>query len=352
VNAGLAPTACAMVLAGATALAVATGIWYVSLNAFLNYFNNWVLSPEPKGLGFSMPIFYSTWHMVASSIGCAIILRLRGLPPPSLDELKSCWKGVLPLALCTSVNIACNNASLALVSLFVNQVIKGTTPLITVPASMVLEKKRYPWYVIASVVVLVGGAVLSLDWSGGGDTPNQLLGIMLIVIAAFATAIKPVCAAVMMSGESKMSPVRLVFYDTLLSLPIMIAATLIFPGETARAVTYLRAKPGTAAFVICLGSLAAFSYNLSIYFFTKMASALTLAVVGQACKIALMASAAIVAHVTNPLQWTGVGVVCLGVIVYSYSLRLMKQKQAEIAAAAPGAADAPKETTPLSGAKK
>ena len=166
-------------------------------------------------------------------------------PPPSLEELKSCWKGVLPLALCTSVNIACNNASLALVSLFVNQVIKGTTPLITVPASMVLEKKRYPWYVIASVVVLVGGAVLSLDWSGGGDTPNQLLGIMLIVIAAFATAIKPVCAAVMMSGESKMSPVRLVFYDTLLSLPIMIAATLIFPGETARAVTYLRAKPGT-----------------------------------------------------------------------------------------------------------
>ena len=252
-----------MVLAGATALAVATGIWYVSLNAFLNYFNNWVLSPEPKGLGFSMPIFYSTWHMVASSIGCAIILSTR-LPPPSLEELKSCWKGVLPLALCTSVNIACNNASLALVSLFVNQVIKGTTPLITVPASMMLEKKRYPWYVIASVVVLVGGAVLSLDWSGGGDTPNQLLGIMLIVIAAFATALKPVCAAVMMTGESKMSPVRLVFYDTLLSLPIMIAATLIFPGETARAVTYLRAKPGTAAFVICLGSLTAFSYNLSI----------------------------------------------------------------------------------------
>ena len=54
------------------------------------------------------------------------------------------------------------------------------------------------------------------------------------------------------------------------------------------------------------------------------------------------------AHFFAPLS----GVVCLGVIVYSYSLRLMKQKQAEIAAAAPGAADAPKETTPLSGAKK
>ena len=86
-----------MVLAGATALAVATGIWYVSLNAFMNYFNNCALA-EPKGLGFSMPIFYSTWHMVASSIGCAIILRLRGLPPPSLEELKSCWKAVLARA--------------------------------------------------------------------------------------------------------------------------------------------------------------------------------------------------------------------------------------------------------------
>ena len=34
------------------------------------------------------------------------------------------------------------------------------------------------------------------------------------------------------------------------------------------------------------------------------------------------------------------------------NVALLKQKQAEIAAAAPGAADAPKETTPLSGAKK
>ena len=230
-----------------------------------------------------------------------------------------------------------------------------------------VEKKRYPWYVIASVVVLVSGAVLSLDWSGGGDTPNQLLGIMLIVIAAFATALKPVCAAVMMTGESKMSPVRLVFYDTLLSPPIMIASTLIFPGETARAQLPARSRappPSSSAsaarrlqlrLLLCappaprparaaaarsasrLSDRRAAALPRRSDFFTKMASALTLAV-GQACKIALMASAAIVAHVTNLLQWTGVGVVRLGVIVYSYSLRLMKQKQAEIAAAAPGAA--------------
>ena len=35
------------------------------LNLGLNFFNKYVLSPESKkGLGFTFPIFFSTFHMV------------------------------------------------------------------------------------------------------------------------------------------------------------------------------------------------------------------------------------------------------------------------------------------------
>ena len=38
--------------------------WMV-LNLGLNFFNKYVLSPESKkGLGFTFPIFFSTFHMV------------------------------------------------------------------------------------------------------------------------------------------------------------------------------------------------------------------------------------------------------------------------------------------------
>ena len=37
---------------------------YAVLNLFLNFFNKWALAPS--GAGFSLPVFYSTWHMLMS----------------------------------------------------------------------------------------------------------------------------------------------------------------------------------------------------------------------------------------------------------------------------------------------
>ena len=56
------------------------------------------------------------------------------------------------------------------------------------------------------------------------------------------------------------------------------------------------------------GLLAALGYNLSIYYVTKLASSLTLAVFTQMIKVGVIAAAAIWAAVSGVRQWVGIAV--------------------------------------------
>ena len=95
---------------------------YGALNLFLNFFNKWAMAPS--GAGFSLPVFYSTWHMLMSILG-SLVLMLWKKPESgivSLAQFKEYKWETLTLAVCTTVNISCNNASLMLIGLFVNQI--------------------------------------------------------------------------------------------------------------------------------------------------------------------------------------------------------------------------------------
>ena len=62
---------------------------YGVLNVFLNFFNSWALSS--KGAAFSFPLFYSLWHMVASALGCWLLILIKKRPLPSWSEAVSTW---------------------------------------------------------------------------------------------------------------------------------------------------------------------------------------------------------------------------------------------------------------------
>ena len=108
---------------------------------------------------------------------------------------------------------------------------------------------------------------------------------------------------------------------------------------------------------VAVGSLAALGYNLSIYYVTKLASSLTLAVFTQTIKVGVIAAAAIWAAVSGVRQWVGIAVFVLAVAFYTWSSWQMK-KAAAAASSSPakdaeGAAAAaePGEKQPLQGAK-
>merc|ERR1711865_604124 len=257
---------------------------YGTLNLFLNFFNKWAMAPS--GAGFSLPVFYSTWHMLMSIIG-SLVLMLIKTPDSgmvSLAQFKNYKWETLTLAVCTTVNISCNNASLMLLGLFVNQVIKALSPMIVMCMSYFILKRRYGAMLIVSVIFIAVGAMMAVPFK---DPSVTVLGIVLVGTATLASSLKPVVGELLMtsSDKAKLDPAALVFYDSCFSFVFMLIFWLSVPAEREGSIIYMREKPAMGWGIILTGSFAAFAYNMSIYNFTKLASAVAVMVTTNLLKV-------------------------------------------------------------------
>ena len=282
---------------------------YGTLNLFLNFFNKWAMAPS--GAGFSLPVFYSTWHMLMSILG-SLVLMLWKKPASgivSLAQFKEYKWETLTLAVCTTVNISCNNASLMLIGLFVNQIIKALSPMIVMAMSYFVLKRRYGAKLITSVVFIAIGAVMAVPFK---DPSVTVLGIVLVGLATMASSLKPVVGELLMtsSDKPKLAPAALVFYDSCFSFVFMLVFWLSVPAEREGSITYMREKPAMGWGIILVGSFAAFAYNMSIYNFTKMASAVAVMVTTNLLKVRLPVPHTHTAHQPAPAAsaWWPTGV--------------------------------------------
>ena len=342
-------------------------IIYGTLNLFLNFFNKWAMAPS--GAGFGLPVFYSTWHMLMSILG-SLVLMLWKKPASgivSLAQFKEYKWETLTLAVCTTVNISCNNASLMLIGLFVNQIIKALSPMIVMAMSYFVLKRRYGAKLITSVVFIAIGAVMAVPFK---DPSVTVLGIVLVGLATMASSLNPVVGELLMtsSDKPKLAPAALVFYDSCFSFVFMLVFWLSVPAEREGSIIYMREKPAMGWGIILVGSFAAFAYNMSIYNFTRLASAVAVMVTtnllkvrlpvphthtlpasqplglprcptsvphGAAPKISqpldsltqvlLITAAAVVEGIRDPINWIGIAIFFAAVIWYAYLTYEAKQ---------------------------
>ena len=259
---------------------------YISLNVFLNFFNKWALSPEEKdGLGFTFPVFYSMCHMIMSVAGAAVTMKIKppATGPPTVAQfLEYRWE-VLALAACTTINICCNNASLMMIGLFVNQVLKSTSPLVTMIMSYAVLGRKYPWQLVATVCVVAVSAgcaahiaptalhthaapphnarALTRCAVPFNDPSVTLKGIILVAIATLASSTKPVVGELLMatSDKPKLAPAALVFYDSGISFFAMLIYWLSVTSERTGSVDYLADQPLRGLGILLTGSLTAFA---------------------------------------------------------------------------------------------
>jgi len=320
---------------------------YATLNLFLNFFNKWALSPS--GAGFSLPVFYSTWHMLMSILGSYVLMLIRrpATGMVSFEQFKGYKWESLTLAVCTTVNISCNNASLMLIGLFVNQVIKALSPLIVMCMSYFLLSRRYGPKLIVSVIFIAIGAVAAVPFK---DPSVTVVGVVLVSVATMASSLKPVVGELLMtaSQKPKLAPAALVFYDSCFSFVFMVIYWLSVPAEREGSITYMGTKPGLGWGIILIGSVSAFFYNMSIFYFTKLASAVAVMVSTNLLKVLLISVAALVEGVRDPINWIGITVFFVAVIAYAYLSYQAKQAAKKAAAAtAPSEAAKPTETSKL-----
>ena len=301
---------------------------YAIFNLFLNFFNKWALSSN--GAGFTYPVFYSTWHMLMSIIGSTILMRVKvpatGLP--SFEQFKLYKYEALTLAFCSTINITCNNASLMKIGLFVNQVIKALSPLLSMLFSFLILKRKYSLQLIASVIFIAVGAGLSVPFK---DPSFSVVGVVLVLVATFASSLKPVVGELLMSvsDKPKLAPAALVFYDSCFSFCFMLSYWICAPTERSGSIDFMSEHPALGWGIILAGSLAAFSYNMTVFYFTMVASALAVMVATNLLKVLLITAAAVMENVKDPLNWIGITLFFVSVFVYAYLSFKGKQKKAD-----------------------
>jgi len=297
---------------------IATIAIYLSLNLGLNFFNKYAFTPKPDGLGFSFPIFQSACDSVITLTLLSALMQCK----PELNTISpyQFWRYKLRLLLVAVLSqgtVISNNASLVLIGLSLNQMIKCVTPLPTVLFAFVIEKKTPSRGVLGTLLVLVTGAVLAVPF---GDPSFSALGIMLALSAVLMAAFRATLTALLMrdADNNGLTPVALVWYTAAVSvfvLPLLWSLSEERPAVLA----FFAAEPGMAVSIVFTISLAAAAYNVLVFEVTRITSSLSFTVINCVKLVMLINLAAIfVDHVTSVLVWCGTGLFYLGLFAYTY----------------------------------
>jgi len=302
-------------------------VTWLSLNIGLNFFNKEVFSER---VGFTFPIFFTMFHMVASFFGGAILIF--GFKAGSVT--KAHWTDykyrIMLLSLLFVTNISCNNASLVHLSLSVNQIVKSCVPLPTMILSVAFERdangqpKSYSKGVIVSLLITVLGSVLAVY----GNPEASPFGLALVIISTLAVALWSVMSAMLLGPDSGLNAISLTWYASIISFVLLFILWLC-SSEREAATAYLSSRPGDAALIILVGSSTAFVYNLVHFALIKVTSALTSAVAGN-IKILLIIILSMIffEKQVTILNYSGFAVFLVGVFAYSTFIYRSKMQAA------------------------
>jgi len=321
---------------------VGVALSFAALNIGLNFYNAWLLKPSKQSVlvgdhlvtqtvegpvggqpDFTFPVFYTMWHMFASVLGASVIMLTVAKPKsgfPSFSQFMKYKWALVAIATCTSLSIGLNNASLTLISLFLNQVIRSTGPVPTMVFSAGLEGKTYGWGTILSCCAIIGSTILAIPFSGH-DQQTSVSGVIILLIAVLASSLKPVVMAMVMKGtpeRPKLEPTVVLFYDTGLAFWFMLVYWLA-SNERQEVIDYFKAgNGGLATGLVIAGATQAFLFNLTNYFLVLLTSALTCTVTGNAVKVLNIVISAFITHLSEARNWVGVALVCLSLAAYAY----------------------------------
>ena len=322
-------------------------------NIGLNEFNPWALKGG-QFPGFAFPAFYGMFHMLFSASSALIIMHCFQKPEagvPNVAQLMRYIDGLAVIGLCNALNVVLNNLSLTLVSLFVNQVIKSSSPLPTIVFENLLAGKRFSYAVIISVLCICVGAIMApyfkIIHESDGEKQTSIYGTLAVIVAMLASSLKPVVAMVMMAGtpdRPKLEPTCVLFYDCSLSFCFMFIYWLC-SYERADSIAYLTNNPRDAPYleghnatliglgIILASSTMAFIFNLATYYYVLLADALGSTIGSIGLKVLLITIGAIQAGVNDPISICGIVVVALSISSYAY-FTYRDRMAKEVAAAA------------------
>ena len=264
-------------------------IFFLSLNSGLSLLNRWAL-----GLfGLRFPLVMTAMHMIFGSFALSPLMLLSERYSSQHEAiLQKDWKGIALVGAMNGVQIAMNNASLTMIELSMNQVIRAFGPVFTAILAICIEgrfpsKSEWPTLFCISVgVALTAGKDLSP--SAGAS----FIGICLTVASIVMQSSIISMSSKMMSGSIKLNGLQMTFYSGPFAFVTLLPFALT--REYDAFVESLNKKP-TASVGFLLGScVLAVCYNITVFQSSHSLSSVGTAVLANAKIIILIVLSAII----------------------------------------------------------
>lgn len=152
---------------------------------------------------------------------------------------------------------------------------KCTALIVLILESCVLRKQARPSIWVA-ICIMVGGGFIA----GATDLAFSQIGYVLVGICCVSTALYLILI-VSVSLSSQLGTFSLLYYNNVLSLPLMVIYLMLFTDELKRLPLYPRlSEPAFIGFIL-ISAAQATVLNIAIFLCTKLNSPLATTVTGQ-----------------------------------------------------------------------
>mmetsp|Transcript_5731 Transcript_5731/g.12489 ORF Transcript_5731/g.12489 Transcript_5731/m.12489 type:complete len:323 (-) Transcript_5731:532-1500(-) len=253
---------------------------YLLLNSFLNLLNRWAL-----GLyGLRFPLIMTACHMIFGSCALSPLMFLKDeYSSRHASVMQNDWKGLAVIAVMNGFQIACNNASLTVMELSMNQVIRASIPVLVALLAVCIEHKIPSKGEIVCLVIISFGVMLAV-WE---ESKNALMGIVLTVISSVMQSVQMSVSGRVMSGRSgKLNSFQMTFYTG------PVAFITLFPFALASEFNIFMesvAYRPLATFGFLLGScMVAVVYNVVLFQSVHTLSSVGTAILGNVKIVCLL----------------------------------------------------------------
>lgn len=195
------------------------------------------------------------------------------LPPLTLSLART----VYPLTFCWWTYVVSGLIALRYLNVPMFSTLRKATALLVLVGERVFLGRQAPAPIWAAISVMCSGGLIA----GATDLTFSLPGYVFVSICCVATALYLVLI-VRVGASTKLDTFGLLYYNNVLSLPLMAAYILCFTSELQDVVSFPRLhEPRFWAFLLFSASQATV-LNLAIFFCTKVNSPLATTVTGQA----------------------------------------------------------------------
>ncbi|KAL1511557.1 hypothetical protein AB1Y20_006351 [Prymnesium parvum] len=288
--------------------------FFLALNLEMNFLLKWAMSL------LAVPTFQAFFDSVFSALLLGAVMRgSAAFGSASLHDLRAQGGELSVFAAFFMLSVVLNNASLASLSLSINQIIKGCGPLPTLVFTVALTRVLpRPWTVVAIVVIILGTG-LAIPF---GSADATTAGVLLALGSVLATAGRQAFSQHLMGRKQGQTfePIVLVFWQSVLAAPCLLALWLCNVGdERTKVLDFWHAQPALAIGMSVAISASAIAYTVTMYYFTRLTSAVTLTIAGSVKMVLLILIPALVdPHIFSAINWVGACIYLAGFLMYTY----------------------------------